>query len=203
MAELEHQEEVAAVIRRATEIEEQTRHIAASDDEIAQFVRAAEEMGLSRDATLQALRERLHYSADAYDEGKLVFAKSGDGRYYPAKLLKKGSNEADVRFSTGGEASVSLSALRPFSITPGVKLEYNSPTFMTWTTGDVVRVNPDTGSVTVTCYYVEETMPLERIRLPLEKPESAKHRAELWAVGLTSGLSGAVLGALALWLLRR
>lgn len=203
MAELRH-DEVAAVVRRATEIEALNRQLSATDAEIAEFIRAAEEAVISRDATLQALRERLHFKPEAYKPGQIVFAESGDGRMYPARVLEVGDADVSIRFASGSEAKVGFAKLRPFTLCPGEKIEYNSPSFFTWVTGEIVRVHLDGGSVTASYACIEETLPLERIRMAQPKPEIPfRDKAFVWGVGVVTGAVGICLGTMLGWVIFR
>jgi len=197
MAELNHANEVSEVIRRASEIDDQTRLLAASDRDIAEFVAAAEEAGISRDATLQALRERLEYVREAYAGGQLCFAMSADGRSYVARILSLEADSAKVRFMSGGEVQLSVSQLRPLQLGPGHRLEYQSPSMKMWLTTDVVRYNADTQAVSFNYWGTEETVPLDQVRLPrTPKAEELTARATNIAIGIASALGGGVLGAL-------
>lgn len=196
--------EMEEVLKRAQEIHDQTKHLAVTEDEVEGFVKAAEEAGLSRDATLQALRERLGYGEDAFEPGANVFAKSTDGHYYIAKVVSKSGTRATVRFCTGGEDTVSTIDLRAFSMVPGRKLQYFSPSSSWWWDADVVRVNVEGGSITVRCWGMEETVPFEKVRLPKEhKPLTSSERASLWMVGVSAALTGGAAGALLTYFLTR
>jgi hypothetical protein len=204
MADLRNEPFLREVIERATEIEVQTQHLAASDEELGQFLKASEEAGISRDATLQALRERLDFKPEAYKEGQLVFARSQDERFHPARIASVDADGATVRYLNGGEARVPMAGLRPFALGPGQRLEYNSPSWAMWVTGEVVRVNLEGGSVTLTTWGVEETVPLERLRSPkLGSSAGLKDMSAVVGYSIVSFLAGGVGGAILMWLLRR
>jgi hypothetical protein len=203
----EFQEQVGEVLRRAQEIQDQTAHLAASNAEIEQFVVAAEESGLSRDATLQALRERLTYKPDVYKENDFVFAKSADSRYYVARVLSAKDGVARVRYSMGGEDDVSFADLKVFSMVPGRRVTYFSPGNQWWFEGEVVKVDLAAEKVTMNLWGTTETVRFDKIRLaPKSLTKSVvdfKATTTLWAVGLAAGIGGGLVGAAIALVLRR
>src|SRR6185369_27535 len=116
------EEELGETLRRAREI---AAHGERADHEAAYegYVRAAEEMGISREAVLQALCERLLIPAEQFAAGHTVFAPSMDGCWYLAEILSTGDLVASVRFLSGGERTVPLADLRPASLVPGRRLQ--------------------------------------------------------------------------------
>lgn len=162
-------EGTADLLRRAQEIDEQTRLMLEPYPEYTEVIRAAEEVGIARDATLQALRERMSLPVQAFEPGTRVFAKSADGHFYAATLEKIQGRTAHIRFVNGSEHVADMTDLRMFSLTPGQKLMFHSPSYGMWVQAEVVRFNRDSGSVTVNAWYQEETVPLEKVRLVKER----------------------------------
>lgn len=197
-------EELRDVLARAQEISLEQSYVL-REDEVAQYVDAAAEAGIPRDATLQALRERLALIHPHLSEGQLVFAKSGDGRFHAARLVKVETNSATVRFVSGGESVLKLDELRAFSLTPGSKLQHYSSLYGSWITAQVTRFNAEANSVTLSTWGTEETVPLDKVRLPVRHDEAdftdQAYRAGVWLVGGLAG--GGAIGALVTWLLMR
>lgn len=197
-------ESVGEVLRRAQEIDDQTRLMLEPYPECAELIRAAEEAGIARDATLQALRERLSLPVKAFEPGTRVFAKSADGHYYAATLEKIEGRTAHLRFVNGSEHVADLTDVRMFSLTPGQRVSFHSSSYGMWVGGEVVRFNRESGSVTVTAWYQEETVPLEKVRLNKERAAAvATETMRYWAIGLAGLVAGGALGAIAMWLLGR
>lgn len=159
------QNELTDILRRAQEIQEQAPTERALST-YQQYIEAAEEAGISREATIQALRERLGMPVDAPTAGQLVFALSADGHYYPARILSGDETKYRIQFMNGSEATRSITDLRELSFIPGQKLTYYSASSGIWWTGDVVRFNEAANSVTVASWGDEETVPLDKVRLP-------------------------------------
>jgi len=193
---------LAEVIRRAHEISAQTELMFEPHPEIEQYVRAAEEAGISRDATMQALRERLDLPIAAFQPGEYVFALSNDERYYVAKVLQIEGRQARIRFLSGTDHTCDAGNLRLFSLTPGQRVQYNSAVHHIWVTGKIEGFNRDANSVTAHWGGVSETLTLDKLRLPQEGRASSTG-IPLWAVGVASALGGGVVGAILMRLLIR
>jgi hypothetical protein len=202
-------EAIGEVLRRAQEIDDQTRQMLEPFPEYSELIHAAEEAGIARDATLQALRERLSLPVKEFEPGTRVFAKSADGHYYAATLDKVQGRTAHLRFVNGSEHVADMTDLKMFSLTPGQKLMFHSSSYGMWIGGEVVRFNRESGSVTITAWYQEETVPLEKVRLNRERSSFAApvfkfHEDMKFAlVGLAGLLAGGAIGAVATWLLTR
>lgn len=197
-------EGVADVLRRAQEIDIQTHLMLEPYPEYTELIRAAEEAGIARDATLQALRERMSLPAQAFEPGQRVFARSADGHFYAATLERIEGRTAHLRFVNGSEHQADMTDLRLFSLTPGQKVHFHSPTYSMWIQAEVVRFNRDSGSVTISAWYQEETVPLEKVRLNREGPTfKLQDTAKYWLIGGISLLAGTGIGAAIVALLSR
>lgn len=195
---------VTEVIRRAQEIQDQTHLMLEPNPELEQYVKAAEEAGIHRDATMQALRERLALPIDLFKPGEYVFAKSADGFYYVAVLMEIEGRQAKVEFLSGTEHYCDAADIRLFSLTPGQKVGYYSKSMGMWWEGQLVDFNRAKKTATVNSWGDMETLPLEKLRLPKQVPEIPMSiRSKMWAIGVASALSGGVVGAILLRLLTR
>ncbi len=198
------EEELGATIQRAREIAEQSHTLAAPSGDVEAFLSAAEEMGIPRGASLQALKERGLIAEQAWEVGQQVFAPSADGNWYAATVASLDSHTATVRFLGGGERTCPLADLRPFSLVPGMRLEGDLKDWGWW--GIVVeRFDETKGKVRVThddWFGGKETLPLQKLRLPGKKvkPEiqkgtlSERYRAALIRASLLAGGAGLLLG---------
>jgi len=196
------EEELRETFQRAREITEQSRDLAAPEAQYEDYLKAAEELGIPREATLQALRERLLISGEAFTEGHIVFAPSVDGFWYPATLLTLNEHTVTVRFLSGAEHTCARSDLRPLSLLPGRKLEADIPNWG-WFGVTVDKHNEEKGKVTVRDWADEKyTVPLAKIRLsakaaapPSRKEQrSAQAKGALMRVGLLAGSVGLAAG---------
>ena len=120
------QEEVNHTISRASQIVEQkTEGSGAALGGYEAYISAAEEVGIPREAMLQALRERNLLAVDGVSPGDVVFAPSADNASYPATVLRV-TNESSivVQFLAGGEHTVSAIDIRSLSMVPGRQLQF-------------------------------------------------------------------------------
>lgn len=193
---------LAEVLRRAHEISGQTDLMLEPHPEVEEYVRAAEEAGIPREATLQALRERLSFPLEAFKVGDFVFAKSADNRYYVAKLLSLEGRQARVHFLTGSDHSCDAGDLRLFSLTPGQRLSYFSKKHSINVHGRLEKFDREAETVKVHSMGISEKLPLGQIRLPAE-PSESNLKVPLWVVGVASALGGGVAGAILMRLLMR
>src|SRR5687767_10773915 len=123
--------ELSDTLQRAREIAEQSRALAVPAAECEALLAAGDEVGIPRDAIMQALRERVPAAIEVFTPGQDVWAPSLDGLWYPAAITHLGEHAATVRFVNGGEAQCALDDLRPLSLLPGRKLYANLP-FWGW-----------------------------------------------------------------------
>ena len=198
------QEGTADLLRRAQEIDEQTRLMLQPYPEYTELIHAAEEAGIARDATLQALRERMSLPVQAFEPGTKVFAKSADGHFYAATLEKIQGRTAHIRFVNGSEHVADMTDLRMFSLTPGQRVQFHSPSYGMWVTAEIVRFNRDSGSVVVNAWYQEEMVPLEKVRLGKDRRTiSVSEKTRMFMFGVASAIGGGAIGAVLTWLLTR
>lgn len=202
------QEEIGQTISRANQIVEQQSAAPANPSAgYEAYVSAAEEIGIPRDAMLQALRERQLLPVDSVSPGDSVFALSADNAFYPATIVRV-VNDASivVKFVAGGEHTVSAYDIRPQSMVPGRLLQFQHEDLGEgiWFSGRLVDYNPVKQVATVSNGYMSFTVSINRIRLKGNKPQVAKApasvrqlllRATLIA-GSTAGGIGFLLGYL-------
>lgn len=195
------------VLARAEEIQ---LHSELEDPESAQIeaiVAAAEEAGLSRDAVLQALRERLNVGAAPPALGERVFAESTDGKLYVAEVLEVGEGAVRVRFAKGGERTVPLSATHPCAFLPGQRVVCPWPNWGWWTC-TVVSYDAEKGVLQASDgWSTTATFAIADVRLdpPRQKrAQSPMPRLRFFLYSLATGVAlGSGLGALFTWLLMR
>lgn len=192
------------VVKRAQEIQDQTQLMLAPHPDLEQYVQAAEEAGIHRDATMQALRERLSFPIENFKPGEYVFAKSADGFYYIAVLHAIEGRKAKVEFISGSEHFCDASDLRLFSLTPGQKVSYYSKGYGMWWEAQLSKFSRENQQVTVTSWGEAETVALDKVRLPKDvQVVPMSLRTKMWAIGVASALSGGVVGAILMKLLFR
>jgi hypothetical protein len=192
-------EELAAVVRRAHEIQALQGRLEQSRGTMEEYVSAAEEMGVPRDAMMQALNERFAFLNREIEPGLLVFARSSDGRYYAAKVLEARGDAVAVRFLNGGEGTVGRHELQEAAFAPGTDYEYQSPSYMMHVRATVVRYDRDAMTVTFNYWGTEETVPLSKVRTV--KPRVGGVPAWVWT--LVSALSTGAVATFVTWLVMR
>lgn len=191
---------MSRVLERARAIEAGERLVAPAGD-LEAFLRAGEELGIGRDALLQALREEVGHSPTGFAHGDMVFAKSADGFYYIGTILDLSGPSATVRFAAGGEQTCSQMDLRAFQGLPGLKVQANFPVWG-WATCEVIGYDADAAQVTVSDGFVRRSCGLQDIRMAPPKQKLDRTLTPLlWRVGLLAATGGAILGALLMALL--
>lgn len=197
------EEEIRQVLARAEEIHQRGGHKPSeSDSEIV--IRAAEEAGLPREAVEQAIRERFDIPAEIPKKGELVFAKSSDGRYYVAEVLES-ERGIRVRFSKGGEVSLTLEDLRPCTFLPGARIVCPWPDWGWWTC-TVISYDAEKRKVKVTDGWGgNQTYSIADVRLdPPRRSLSLLTRIResilVWGMDY---LFAALIGAGIMWLILR
>jgi hypothetical protein len=199
------EEQVRETVQRAREIAEQSPAPAASMTDLEAYVRAAEELGIPREAMLLALRERVQVPTEAFREGETVFAPSVDGHWYPAQIVTTGDHSVTVRFVSGGEHTCAPGDLRSLSLVPGRKVEIDAKGWGWWG-ARVQKYVEETGKVHVVhddWSEHKETVPLHKVRLTSEiaKPQTAAEkqvkalsRASLARCSAVAGTIGIAVG---------
>lgn len=196
--------ELQEVLRRAQEIERGSGLGFSSPSEVDSFVSAATEAGISREAVLQALQERLGVPHDGFKVGETVFAKGADKHFYAATIVEVDEKWAKVKFVNGSEHRCPLADLRPFSLVPGQSISYLSKDYMVWMNGPVNGYDPVGKVVIINEWGTEQKIPLEKIRYVDKRAGPSKITvAQAWAIALLSGSFGAVAGAILMRILMR
>jgi hypothetical protein len=190
------QEDLTEVLKRAQTLEVSKVTVPEKPNDLETFVRAAEEVGISREAVLQALREKMGHPPQGISPGDRVFAKSADGAFYVATVSQIKDGVATLRFDTGSDHALSLRDLRGFAILPGQKLQVKWPGWG-WITVEVEKYDPQAGTVKATDGFQSKTFPLALVRLPVEKSRrQLAMNMLLFRVALLSAGIGGIIGAL-------
>lgn len=184
------EQEIRDVLARAEEIQQAVD----TEAELQAVVRAAEELGLQREAVERAIQERFGRPAHPPGAGDLVFAQSANERFYAAEVVEPGPDRVRVRFLNGSEHTVPWSAIKPLNLLPGDRVVCQWPWWGAWTSTVVsynstkrcVRVDDGWGST--------ETFPLSEIWLNPPKNKHAGRRAHvyLFLVGISFAIGGIV-----------
>lgn len=185
--------EMREVLARAEAIQSGQALRLEDSGEVEALVEAASEAGLSREAVLQALRERLLACAPLA-AGETAFAKSADGHSYVANVEEVREHSVIVRFVRGGTAEVRQSDLVRFSPTPGLQIQANYPSWGWWPS-TVLGYDEKSMTVSVSDNMGSEyKLPISEVRMPRPKSRSelAWQRiyvgAGIFAAGIGMGL---------------
>lgn len=190
------QEDLTTVIRRAQALEAEKLTTLEPQTNLETFVSAAEEMGISREAVMQALREKMGHPLEGIAPGDRVFAKSADGAFYMATVTALQNNAVTVHFMNGSDHTVALTDLRGPSILPGQKLQVNWPGWGWWTV-TVEKYNSQKEKVTATDGMSSKSFSLTEVRLPIERTKrELSVRALLFRTAIVSAGVGVAIGAL-------
>jgi hypothetical protein len=176
------QEELSRTLSRAQEIAAAGPAASPLEERFAAYLQATDELGLPREAVIQALKEQLDIQHLEVVAGGRVFAPSADGFSYTATVVAEEKGGVKVRFDAGSEAVCDLTELRPFSLTPGTIIEGCWKGDDGWYAARVRKYDAEKGRVTVVYRAdgVVEQLPLDRIRLaPIVRPSSQSRL--LWA----------------------
>lgn len=196
------QEEIEKVLARAQEI--QNSPDGASDHD--ELVKSAEEAGISRNAMLQALRERVGFADVPLCPGDYVFAISADGDKHVAEFVEQKDNVVTVKFVNGTVAKLLPTAIQPLRMLPGERVDCE------WSKGRWEKCTIEEYKPEDKWVYVvgpgndKRYFNLEEIRLLSDERKLAVHPPNPWLARLPYiawGLGGAVIGALLMWLLNR
>lgn len=203
------EEELSQTTQRAYEIASTDASATALEQKYAGYIKAAEELGIPRDAVLHALREQLRIHDLEVDLGQRLFAPSDDGHWYSATVTDVRGEQVSVKFDSGGMSVCERIQLRPFSLSPGQIVHACHKGDDTWWAARIRSYDPEKDKVELV-YRMDgtvETLPLKRVRLFAPKVSTAR-RPYAWIqdpfMDLTLKLSaGGVLGYLAHVLLTR
>jgi len=171
-----NEEDLSQTTRRAFELATIGQDATTLEKKFADYIRATEELGIPRDAVLQALREQLNVHDMEVESGQRVFAPSDDGHWYAATVTSVNGEQTTVRFDSGGARSCEKMSLRPFSLAPGLVVHACHKGDDSWWAARIRSYNPEKDKVEVV-YRLDgttETLPLKRIRLFAEKPNTTR-----------------------------
>ena len=196
-------EEISQVVERAHEIHSLENRLVPSESQYEQYVKVAEEMGVPREAMMQALNERFAFLEETLNEGDFVFAKSGDGHYYVARINKVVESGARVQFLNGSHASVGLHDLRQASFTPGSSLDFLSKEYGMYIKGRCEQYNSAAQTVTVSAWAEEYTVPRSKVRLRKEKSPSKLDARSIIVMIALSAVAGGGIGAAIMYFIAR
>lgn len=201
------EQQIREVLARAGEIQLHSDPGESEATQMEAIVAAAEEAGLSREAVLQAMRERLHVGTEGPAVGSRVFATSADGKFYVADVLELGERSVRVRFLKGGELDVPLGSTQPASFLPGQRIVCPWPDWGWWTC-TVVSYDADHGTVRAhDGWGTTESFPISEVRM--DPPRSRREhrpipRLKFFLFSLAAGAAlGGTLGGLITWLVLR
>lgn len=191
------------VLARAEEIDLQRAMQLEESNETNQLIAAAEEAGLSREAVLTALRERLSLAEQPLADGDLVFAQSADERHYVARVLSVDGGVLRVQFLNGSEATVKRAKCRPFQATPGSKMQAQWPNWGWWTC-NVISYDSRNQKVQLSDGWSEQQwFHVSDVRLDLRREGRTGPRPwqSLMYVAVAAG--GGIIGSVLTWILSR
>ena len=189
-------DELRDVLARADEIQRSSRHGPAWNAEVAAVIGAAEEVGISREAVVRALEERLELPAPPPAVGSLAWAPSADGRLYVAEVLSAAEDGARVRFLRGGEHRVALDRLRQCGFLPGERVVCEWPWWGKWTCTVVaydpaarrVKLSDGSGST--------KSFPIADVWMTAPRLRTESTRARLYAALAGAVAAGAAIGSI-------
>ena len=167
-----NEEELSQTTRRAFELAAVGQDATTLEKKYSDYIRATEELGVPREAVLQALREQLNVHEMEVESGQRVFAPSADGFWYCATVTQVNGEQIKVRFDSGGETTCERIRLRPFSLAPGMIVHGCWKGDDSWYAARIRSYNPEKDKVEVV-YRMDgtvETLPLKRIRLFSDRP---------------------------------
>lgn len=197
------EEQIRDALSRAEELHLRQALTDGGDPAIESVLSAAEEIGLSREAMMQALRERLDRPMHTPAPGERVFARSADGNFYVADVVEAELGKVRVRFLSGGEDVLTEEALQPCNFVPGAKVVVPWPVWG-WYKGDVVSYDAKKGKVLVSDGWNEKRFSISEVRLQPRKEKGSNSRARLYWILISIGAAlGGPLGAVITWLLMR
>jgi hypothetical protein len=189
---MRNEQDIRELVTRASDIDRELSELLQSDEEVSMAVNAAEEAGISRAATLQALRERLSAEQPKLEKGQRVFARSNDGHYYVAMVDEPTSGGARLRFANGSFGEVGAADMRPMALLPGTTVEVGQP--WGWAKAEVTGFQEVTQTVNVRFWGSIQSYTLDKVRLKTGKGFSWTDQLQLKML-ITFG-AGSAVGAL-------
>jgi hypothetical protein len=205
-------EEVSQTLTRAVQIADSKTEmpITGKPGGYEAYVSAAEEVGIPREAMVQALRERQLLPVESLTPGDVVFARSVDNSFYAAVIEKVDSDAAiRIRFVGGGDHVVPACDIRPLAMTPGkiVLFQHEEMGEGIWYSGRVTEYHSTTRQVVVSCAGSSLSVPISRIRIRSEKVRNASvsptvRQLLIRTIVITGSVTGGI-GFLLGWLLHR
>ncbi|MBV6458580.1 MAG: hypothetical protein HONBIEJF_01712 [Fimbriimonadaceae bacterium] len=196
-------EQFRDVLARAEEIDMQRALRLEETNETNQLIQAAEEAGLSREAVLTALRERISLTEHPLSEGDLVFAQSADDRHYVAKVLSVEGGILHVQFLNGADSAVDRAKCRPFQAVPGSRMQAQWPGWGWWTC-NVIAYDSRNQKVQLSDGWSEQRwFHVSDVRLDLRKEGRGAPRGMQALIYAALMVGGGVIGSLLTWLLTR
>lgn len=193
--------DLAEVLKRAQELDGVQPGSPEEHPELKGAVEAMVEIGISREAAIAALRERLESKpapqAESFQPGDIVYCS--DGKWYTlAKVSQVTGDRARVRLMAGTDADFSLADFKQFRPTPGAKVSIRQSGM--WVDAEIVGFNQD--ALTLNCMYwgSNVSVSLDQVRLKdtrSEPPMEAKLKQ------LAINLAWAGGGGLAVFILTR
>ena len=197
------EDQVREALYRAEELHLRQALSDEDDPAIESVLNAAEEMGLPREAMLQALQERLGQPMPTPVSGERVFARSADGNYYVADVEVAEPGRIRVRYLSGGEATLTEDDIQPCNFVPGMILVVPWPVWG-WYKADVVSFDAKKGKVLVSDGWSEKKFSISEVRLHETKRKRGGSRSRLYWTLISLGIAlGGPIGALITWLLMR
>lgn len=199
-------QETREILVRAEEIQQQQRQDIEIGQRTEDVVAAAEEAGLSREAVLQALRERQSVRSAPIRVGALVFAPTDDEKLYVAEVLTLEDGHANVRYLSGSDHVVLESDLRPFQMLPGQKVRCDWPGWGWWTCtvvscdreNRIVRASDGWGTTKI--FSLKDVY----VQIPAKNEGSRNSvRLRITSYLISAVIAGAAIGSVITWLIVR
>lgn len=188
-------DDVNAVLLRADQI--QRAELRGADEaEIQRFIERAEASGYSKEAVLQALRERFGVAAPPVAVGDRVFAKSANNKYHVATVTARGPGGMRVKYLSGGEQTIPSDEVRPFVLVPGERVSVDWPMWGPWSC-EVMAYDEPNGRVTLSDRWgSEKSFPISDVWIEPPSTSSAWGYA-LWFLLMGGGaLIGGILSTI-------
>lgn len=195
-------EQIRQLLTRAQEIQTHQLTGDEAEAELEQVVAAATETGLSREAVMQALRERTNLADRPIEHNALVFAPGAGKHLYVAQVKSVDEGLVSVKFLSGGEATFPKSQIRSLDMLPGKKLGCQWQGWGWWNS-TVLTFDAENKRVFATDGWGQnQFFSLSDVRLDQET-DPQPGRARQWVFYLAVSLGSGALGALLMRLFMR